>query len=169
MTVNGTNQIIIIMGVAGSGKSTIASLLSQTQSWPMVEGDDLHPEENVEKMTGGQPLSNDDRMPWLDAIANAVNDQPSGPIILACSALNEAVRARLIKGIDRPCCWILLDVPERILAQRLEKREGHFMKPSMLASQLNALEIPVDVIRVKAISSPSQTCDDIMKALMEAA
>ncbi len=167
MTVNETDQIITIMGVAGSGKSTIASLLSQTYSWPMIEGDDLHPQKNVEKMARGQPLTNEDRMPWLDAIASAANNHPSGPIILACSALNDAVRSRLIDGINRPCRWIILDVPAPILAERLEQRKGHFMNPSLLTSQLAALEIPANVIRITATSSPQKICNAIMRALRD--
>ncbi len=163
---NETNQLIIIMGVSGSGKSTIAASLSHRQNWPMIEGDDLHPEENIEKMARGQALTNDDRMPWLDAIADAVNNQPLGPNILACSALNNAVRARLIEGIKRPCRWILLNVPASIVEQRLTEREGHFMNPSLLSSQFDALEIPEDALQMDATLAPSQICDNIMKALL---
>lgn len=161
------DQLIIIMGVAGSGKSTIATLLSQILNWPMIEGDDFHPEENVKKMSSGQPLSNADRMPWLDSIANEVNNHMSGPLLLACSALNHAIRERLIKGVNRPCRWILLDVPEPILAERLAKRADHFMGAALLASQLEALEIPLDSIRINAISSPEMICEDILDALRD--
>ena len=166
MSGNQTNQLIIIMGVSGSGKSTIAASLSHRQNWPMIEGDDLHPEENIEKMARGLALTNDDRMPWLDAIADAVNNQPLGPVILACSALNNAVRARLIEGIKRPCRWILLNVPASIVEQRLTEREGHFMNPSLLSSQFDALEIPEDALQVDATLASSQICDNIMKALL---
>ena len=160
------NKLIIIMGVSGCGKSTIASLLSQMQNWPTLEGDDLHPEENIQKMADGRPLSNDDRMPWLEAIANAVNNLPSGPILLACSALNDIVRMRLKNTVNRPCRWILLDVPESILTQRLTQRKGHFMKPSMLNSQLKALEVPMDAIRIDATLSPDTICDEIIRSLI---
>ena len=159
------SQLLVIMGVVGSGKSTIATALSRSHDLPMIEGDSFHSKENREKMASGIALTNADRMPWLDAIAQFVNASPEGPVLLACSALNEEVRARIVMGVDRPCRWIFLDVPHNLLAERLEKRTGHFMPPSLLASQLETLEIPGDVIRIDGTRAPSEICIEIVAAL----
>lgn len=161
------NDLLVIMGVSGSGKSTIASLLSQQTGWMMIEGDSLHPAANQQKMAAGEPLTNDDRMPWIDAIAQSVNQTADGPILLACSALNNIVRDRLMIGLERSCCWIFLDVPEDLLAQRIKYRTGHFMPASLLQSQLEALDPPADAIRIDGTLPPERICEAIRAALDE--
>ncbi|APG63516.1 hypothetical protein LPB140_03050 [Sphingorhabdus lutea] len=159
------DQLLVIMGVSGSGKSTISGLLSQMQNWPMVEGDDFHPAENRDKMSRGVPLCNADRMPWLSAISDHVNAADAGPIILACSALNEVVRGHLNQNVQRRCRWIYLQLPANILEERLLARKGHFMPVSLLQSQLAALEIPHDAIRINGEQDPAKICADILQNL----
>jgi gluconokinase len=96
------------MGVSGAGKTNVAQKLSQATGWPMVEGDDHHPPRNREKMTRGEPLTDEDRGPWVDALAGAANAVLDGPVILACSALTQFVQAQLTAQSQRPCRWFLL-------------------------------------------------------------
>ena len=111
--------LIVIMGVTASGKSTVAGALAQATGWPVLEGDDFHPPENIARMKAGIALDNADRSGWIDAIGSAVRAAPhSAPVILACSALNEEVRSRLAKAAGRGCFWVLLDVPKSQLAER---------------------------------------------------
>ncbi len=162
-----SSPLIVVMGVAGSGKTRIAKALSSRTGWPMIEGDDHHPDSNRDKMASGIPLTDQDRMPWLDALARAVNAQVDGPVVLACSALNPTVRDRLAAGVKRGCRWIWLQVPEHELVRRIAERPGHFMPVSLLASQLAALDPPLDAIRLDGMQAPDAICDRILQALNE--
>ena len=159
------NHLIVIMGVAASGKSTIASRLSDAKGWQYLEGDEFHPEANVEKMAGGTPLTNKDREAWIDAMALAVVQNESDPIILSCSALNAFVRNRLQDRCDRAVSWVYLKVPREELIRRIEERENHFMKEAMLDSQLSALEPPEDCLEVDADHSIEETISKIKSGL----
>ena len=159
------SPLIVIMGVAGSGKSTVSRALGKVTRWPVLEGDDYHPPGNIDRMKAGKPLGNSDRAGWIDAIGRAVQTQPNAsPVILACSALNDVVRRRLADSAGRRCIWVLLDVPRDLLAARLEKRSGHFMPPVLLASQLAALESPSDALRIDGTQPPEEICARIMRA-----
>lgn len=160
-------ELLVIMGVSGCGKSTIASQLCELTGWTMIEGDSLHPAVNRQKMAAGEPLTNDDRMPWLDAIAGLVNECSDDPVVLACSSLNETIRNRLTKGVERPCRWIFLEVPEEVLKLRMEGRKGHFMPSSLLQSQLAALDPPVDAVKIDGTCSSMAVCEAILAALDE--
>ena len=158
--------LIVIMGVTASGKSTVASALAQATGWPVLEGDDFHPPENIARMKAGIALDNADRSGWIDAIGSAVRAAPqSAPVILACSALNEEVRSRLAKAAGRGCFWVLLDVPKSQLAARLQRRKNHFMPASLLGSQLDALEPPRHALRIDGTQSVAQICRQISDAL----
>ncbi|NJM50650.1 MAG: gluconokinase [Sphingomonadales bacterium] len=157
--------LVVIMGVMACGKSTISSSLSKTQQWPLLEGDDFHPLANRTKMALGKPLTNEDRFPWLDAIAKAVNEYPENWLVLACSALNEEVRSYLARNVDRPCKFILLNVPKPILVQRIQQRQGHFMPAKLLKSQFAALELPAEAIQIDGTLPPEQICELIIAAL----
>ncbi len=162
-----SNDLLVIMGVSGSGKTTVARAISWQTGWLMIEGDDLHPQANIDKMTAGKALNNDDRVPWIDAIAQLVNQTIDGPILLACSALNDMVRNGLIEGVERNCRWIYLDVPKTLLRERLSQREDHFMPESLLESQLNALDPPIDAITIDASLSLQNISNAILTALNE--
>lgn len=130
---------ILVMGVSGSGKSTLASALATRLGSAFIEGDDLHPAENIAKMRAGHPLDDQDRAPWLTRCAKALAAEPAG--VLACSALRRRYRDRLRQTL--PDLTVLhAALPEPILARRLADRRGHFMPPSLLLSQLASLEPP---------------------------
>jgi gluconokinase len=140
-------MVIIIMGVAGSGKTTVGTALGQALAWHFVDADDLHSPANVEKMSRGEPLSDADRDPWLDAIhqviLRAVEDGES--VVIACSALKAAYRSRLARG-QRGVHFVHLSAPRVVLEARLAARSGHFAGPSLLDSQLDTLEVPADAL-----------------------
>src|SRR3954449_6822180 len=132
---------IVVMGVSGSGKTSTARELQRQLGWEYVEGDDLHPPENVEKMHSGTPLDDDDRWPWLRRIAALIGEHEAAgtSLVLTCSALRRSYRDLLRDG--HPSVWFAhVHVDRDVLAQRLAKRQGHFMPPSLLDSQLATLE-----------------------------
>ena len=138
-----TPPIVVIMGVSGSGKSTIGRPLAARLGWPFKEGDNFHSAANIAKMEAGTPLDDADRAPWLDAIAAWIDGQAAAGQsgVVTCSALKRAYRDRLTDG--RPQVRIVyLSGSQALIAARLAKREHHFMPPSLLASQFAALEPP---------------------------
>jgi gluconokinase len=136
-------KVLVIMGVSGSGKSTIAALLAEKLGWPFRDADEFHPPANVEKMKSGVPLTDADRWPWLEAIAAWIDEERARGThaIVTCSALKRAYR-RIIIG-DRPDVrLVFLKGDMALITERLAKRHGHFMPPSLLQSQFDALEEP---------------------------
>jgi gluconokinase len=132
---------IVLMGVAGTGKSSVAAALQRSLGWPVAEGDDFHPASNVAKMRGGVALGDEDRWPWLATIASWIGAQESAArdCIVTCSALKVAYREALREG--HPSVWFVhLTAPPDLIASRLDQRVGHFMPASLLASQLEQLE-----------------------------
>ncbi len=135
--------VLLVMGVSGSGKSTVGKALADALNWPFQEGDDLHPPENIAKMKAGVPLTDEDRAPWLAAVARWIDDQAlqGEPGVVTCSALKRGYRDALRR--DRPHLWLVfLEGSRKVLAERLAQRHDHFMPPSLLDSQLAALEAP---------------------------
>jgi gluconokinase len=134
---------IVVMGVAGSGKSTVAAGLAARLGWPLVEADSFHSGANVAKMRGGTPLTDDDRGPWLDALAARIElaRRSDAPCVLACSALRRAYRERLARGRD-DVRFVYLRGTYQLIAARLAGRTGHYMPPSLLESQFLTLEEP---------------------------
>jgi gluconokinase len=133
--------VLVVMGVSGSGKSTLASLLAQRLGWLLQEGDVLHPQANVDKMAAGHPLDDNDRWPWLRLVAAWIDERSAAgePGIVTCSALKRAYRDMLRRDFVR---FVHLTGDRRLLEQRLQHRDGHFMPASLLDSQLAALEVP---------------------------
>lgn len=134
---------LVVMGVSGSGKSTIADWLAVRMGWRYEDGDKFHPSGNVAKMSAGQPLTDEDRWPWLQAIADEI-DRLSGTgqrAVVACSALKRAYRDILVHGRD-DVRIIFLNGTQDLIASRLAARKGHFMPPGLLASQFKTLEPP---------------------------
>jgi gluconokinase len=132
---------IVVMGVSGSGKTSVAEELTRQLGWEYIEGDDLHPEANVAKMAGGIPLDDEDRWPWLQRIAEVIGEHEAAAIsvIVTCSALKRSYRDLLREG--HPSVWFAhVQASPQVLADRLAHRRGHYMPPSLLDSQLATLE-----------------------------
>ncbi len=164
-------MIVVVMGVAGSGKTTVARMLSKRCGGTFIEGDEFHPPENVTKMANGTPLEDEDRWTWLDAIAAAAAEAEDGsdsPVIVTCSALKKVYRDRLRAGMpDRPR-FVVLHGHADLLSDRIRHRKGHFMPPSMLASQLATLERPgrdEDAIFLDVAMPPSRLVERAAAAL----
>lgn len=156
---------LIVMGVSGCGKSTMAAALGERLSLDMVDGDDLHLPESVAKMRAGVPLEDADRWPWLDRIGDYLSQpHPQGRVV-ACSALKRVYRDR-IRAQAGDVCFVFLDGEFELIEQRMRQRVGHYMQPGLLDSQFRTLEIPqadeLDVIRL-TITPPLQ--DLIAQAL----
>ena len=134
---------LVIMGVSGSGKSPIGETLGQRLGWPYADGDSFHPPANVAKMKSGQPLTDEDRWPWLKAIAAEIERrrQLGEHIIIACSALKKAYRDILVHGRD-DIRMVYLNGSQDLVADRIGHRKGHFMPPGLLDSQFATLEPP---------------------------
>jgi gluconokinase len=137
-------MIVVVMGVSGAGKSSVGSALAKALGWPFVEGDELHPAVNIAKMHRGQPLDDADRAPWLAAVASKLRTLGDG--VVACSALR--ARYRQVLRVRPDVRFVLIDVPEAVLAERLSRRQGHYMPASLLPSQLATLERTDDLIVV---------------------
>jgi gluconokinase len=157
--------LIVVMGVAGSGKSTIGPLLAQALQCPFLEGDALHPQSNIEKMSRGEPLTDADRAPWLAAIRARLLDafEHGHGIVVACSALKRSYRLALGRGL--PVVWVHLRGPEELIRLRLERRAGHFMRAGLLASQMDALEAPASAIDADISLRPPDVVESILDAL----
>lgn len=138
----GATRPVIVMGVAGSGKSTLGAVLASVLGARFIEGDAFHPPENVERMRSGMPLTDADRAGWLAALAAELRAAEDGPVVLACSALKRSYRDLLRRGAP-DARFVLLQAPMDVLARRLAERPGHFMPASLLASQLATLEAPL--------------------------
>lgn len=158
--------IVLIMGVAGSGKTTIGRLLSQELHWPYFEADDFHPAANKEKMGRGVPLDDEDRTPWLAAIRRTIDacaaEQCSA--VVSCSALKEKYRAQLTEGRTEVRV-VFLTGPRELLRERLEGRAGHYMKPGMLDSQLAILEPPAGALALEVNRTPAELVREIRRGL----
>ncbi|MCC6519150.1 MAG: gluconokinase [Tabrizicola sp.] len=128
------------MGVSGCGKSTVGAALSDALGIPYREGDDLHPPANIAKMRAGETLTDADRWPWLDLVAQDLAAQ--APVILGCSALRRAYRDRIREGAGGPVCFVHLAGSPALIATRMAARSGHFMPASLLDSQFASLEPP---------------------------
>jgi gluconokinase len=148
-------MIIVIIGVAGSGKTTVGRMLADAMKCSFLEGDVLHSKENIEKMTRGIPLTDSDRVSWLTAIHARMLDffARGQDLVVACSGLKQQYRQMLANGI--PITWVYLKGSQTLIRSRLEHRTSHFMKAEMLASQFEALEEPHDAL-VADISAPPQ-------------
>lgn len=158
--------VIYIMGVAGSGKSTIGIKLSEATAIPFFDADDFHPPANKEKMKAGKSLNDDDRKGWLSTINELAkeNSQKSGAII-ACSALKEKYRNQLSEGIKSTVHWIILQGSFSLIQQRMKARKDHFMPAGLLQSQFDTLETPAYAVVMDIKNDPDEIVADIIKKL----
>jgi gluconokinase len=159
--------MLVVMGVAGTGKSTVAGLLAERLNWEFQEGDALHPPANVAKMSSGMPLTDEDRWPWLDAIAEWIKEKSrrGEPGILTCSALKRSYRDRL-RGPN--VIFVFLNGSREVIAARMAGRADHFMPPALLDSQFAALEPPTadeNVLEINLATTPAEEVAEVLRAL----
>jgi carbohydrate kinase, thermoresistant glucokinase family len=159
-------MFLIVMGVSGSGKSTIGKALADALGWPFYDGDDFHPQANVEKMSKGIPLTDADRAGWLDSLAELIRTslQENRPGVLACSALKQRYRDQLCVDAAQ-VKFIYLKGSYELIKARMQARPGHYMKPGMLDSQFAALEEPSDAITVSIESEPAAIIAEVRQQL----
>ncbi len=162
--------LLVVMGVSGSGKSTVAAQVAGRIKLPYVDGDDLHPQSNVDKMQAGTPLDDDDRWPWLDKVAaTLIEGSDRGGVVLACSALKRAYRDRLRAGTGGLVRFAFLDVPFDEIERRLKARAHHFMPRHLLQSQFDTLERPgsdeTDVMTIAANGPAENIVADLARRL----
>ena len=160
---------LIVMGVSGSGKSTIGDKLARRLGWTFEDGDRFHPAGNVAKMSAGHPLTDEDRRPWLQAIADEIDRicKAGEHAVIACSALKRAYRDLLVHRRD-DVRIIFLEGKQDLVAARLAARKGHFMPPGLLASQFRTLEPPVNSenpVMVSIDAAVETIVDDIVRQL----
>ena len=160
---------LIVMGVSGSGKSTIAEKLAQRLSWTYEDGDRFHPAGNVAKMSAGHPLTDEDRWPWLQAIANEIDRvcKSGEHAVIACSALKRSYRDVLVHGRS-DVRIVYLNGTQQLIAGRLAQRKGHFMPPGLLASQFKTLEPPgmdENPVTVSIDASVEEIVDDTISQI----
>jgi len=158
-------QLIVIMGVSGSGKTTAGKLLAEKTGWHFLDADDFHSVRNIEKMRAGIPLTDEDRWPWLQRLNRFVkNELQQHSVILACSALKQAYRERLCESVSQPCRFVLLTGDHQIILERMESRQ-HYMAPALLQSQFDILEVPQNALVVDITQPVADIVSDIIKAL----
>jgi gluconokinase len=165
--------IAVLMGVSGSGKTTIARGVAQREGWRLVEGDSFHPPANVAKMHAGTPLTDEDRWPWLRAIAREIDAmrERGEQAVVACSALKRAYRDILI-GARKDVVLVYLQGSQALIAERIAARKDHFMPPALLDSQFATLEEPGEdehPIVVSIGSPPGAIVDEVVRQLKERA
>lgn len=159
--------VLVIMGVSGSGKSTVAALVAGRLGWDLAEGDDLHPAANVAKMQAGQPLTDGDRWPWLESIADWIRAHTAAgtPGVVTCSALKKRYRD-VLRG--EGVVFVFLEGSKDRISDRLASRHGHFMPPALLASQFDALEAPTEdenFITLCVSATPAEEAQEIIDRL----
>ena len=159
-------MIVVVMGVCGCGKTSVGREISAATGWSFIEGDDLHPPSNRAKMAAGTPLDDDDRWPWLDAIAAAAhaNEADGHSVVVACSALKRNYR-KWLSGDLAPVVYVYMCGAEDVIRARLKAREHHFMLADMLDSQLRTLEPPVDALLVPVDLATEAQVARVLQAL----
>lgn len=158
-------EVLVVMGVAGAGKSTVGRLLARRLDRVFLDADDFHPAANKAKMQAGQPLTEADRDPWLEAIVRELHERAGRGerIVIACSALRANHRARLARAA--PARFVHLTGDPALIARRLAARSGHFFDPALLDSQLRTLEPPDDALVVDIQHEPDRVVEEIVARL----
>lgn len=154
------------MGVSGSGKTSVGEAVARAFGYRFIEGDALHPQANIAKMSAGIPLADEDRWPWLREIGRQLSSSAE-PLVVSCSALKRSYRALLRESADRDLVFVYLKGSHAVLAGRMQHREGHFMPASLLDTQLATLEEPIGEPLTVAVNVDQSTAD-VVKATLAA-
>jgi gluconokinase len=159
-------MIVIVMGVSGSGKTTIGKLLAKDLGWKFYEGDEYHSRSNIEKMSHNIPLTDSDRKPWLAALRKLITDllRQDQLAVITCSALKEKYRKQL-QIDEQKIRWIHLKGTYSLISKRLRQRENHFMKQDLLRSQFEILEEPENAIVIDTHANPRKIVTEIKRLL----
>ncbi len=157
-------SVIVVMGVTGAGKTTVGMLIAEHLGIPFVDADDFHDPDNIERMRGGEPLDDAARTPWLDRLNAQLREHAVTGVVLACSALKQSYRVRLTRGVD-DVQFIVLSGPPDLLRARIEARTDHFAPATLLPSQIEALEIPVDAMVMGVTRPPEAIAASIIVSL----
>ncbi|WP_339723861.1 gluconokinase [Maribacter stanieri] len=158
-------QILFVMGVSGSGKSTIGKLLADTLNMPFFDGDSFHPEANVKKMSEGHPLNDDDRQGWLERLNEVGIENLSTGAVIVCSALKQKYRTILGHNLENKHQFIYLEGSFELIDARLNKRKNHYMPKGLLKSQFEILETPTEALSVSIDQSPDEIVNEILEKL----
>jgi gluconokinase len=161
-------MIVVLMGVTGSGKTTIGELLAQRAGAVFADADDYHPAANKQKMAAGHPLNDEDRQPWLETLNQLMRGwyQAGKSGVLACSALKQKYRDTLASGPPHDALtFVWLDTPREVIAERLAERHHEFMNPNLLQSQFDTLEPPADALRIVNDRAPEQVVESILERI----
>ena len=159
-------RFVMVMGVAGSGKTTVGELLAQRLGWSFYDADAFHPAENIAKMANGTPLDDSDRAPWLAALHTLISTslKENRPAVLACSALKESYRQQLLEG-NEGVKIVYLKGSYDLIWSRISQRKDHYMKPEMLQSQFEALEEPTNALTINVSLSVAEIVEEIVEQL----
>jgi gluconokinase len=159
-------KAVVLMGVSGSGKTSIGQALSTRLGWSFYDGDDYHSPKAIEKMSHGIPLNDEDRHPWLEALSDLVSDKHEAGenLVLACSALKKSYR-RHLRSANEDLQFVYLEGDFELIWSRMQARLDHYMKPEMLQSQFEALEIPEDALKVNIKQPISRILEEIIRVI----
>lgn len=158
-------KVLVVMGVSGTGKTTVGKLLSEQLGYSFFDGDDFHPEENIKKMASGKPLNDDDRKGWLLKLNQLALQQQDVGAVIACSALKKAYRSLLRAGMGSNLRFIYLEGSFDLVKSRLKNRKDHFMPIALLKTQFETLEPPSKAIAVSIAPQPDQIVQEVLKQL----
>lgn len=160
-------MIIVVMGVSGSGKTTVGRLLAEELGWPFYEGDDYHPPANIQKMTRGGTLTDEDRASWLDMLSQLIRelDGEGRSAVVACSALKQSYRDVLAGRWGTDVRFVYLKGTRDLIRKRMEERRGHYMKAGLLESQFDILEEPAQSVVADITASPEVIVNRVKRAL----
>ncbi|WP_031510462.1 gluconokinase [Streptomyces megasporus] len=164
-----SSRVVVVMGVAGTGKTTVGHLLADRLGVPYAEGDDFHPAANIAKMTAGEPLTDEDRLPWLDDIGAWARARAGLGGVVSCSALKRSYRDRL-RAAAPDVVFVHLTGDRRLIEERMSHREGHFMPTALLDSQfatLQPLEPDESGVAVDVSGSPEEVAERVVRALLD--
>lgn len=155
---------LVMMGVSGSGKTTVGKLVAERLGWAFYDADDYHPRANVEKMASGEPLDDSDRRPWLLRLQRLISEHINNeePMVLACSALKQKYRDLLLEGNEKTEV-VYLQGSYELIFERMNGREDHYMKADMLQSQFEALEEPEDAVVISIDETPEEIAAEIVQ------